>query len=570
MKLEGFEISGYRSFGEEPVKIEGLSKINFFLGKNNAGKSNVLKFIQLLSIALKNPENLRNSILLNQDDFFLLKQEKPIEVKILLKLEQSEQLAPYLWPNFNDNHFWIKYALSGEALIPIDNIFSHISSKEYIKIVEGSSNRRYSSLPDASEVKRGGLEFSHLLLKQLRNLLKVVYLIEPFRQISSGQGNEYQINGKALISKLNQLKNPKVGAEKEREKYLKLQQFVQETLNDSKIEIDIPHEVNEIIINNGVIRLPLDHYGTGIYQLIILASALTIYENCIFCIEEPEIHFHPELQRRFLKYIADNTHNTYFISTHSNVFLDENVSSSVFHVRLENGASQITKCDASNHIFDVLNDLGARASDILQSNCVIFVEGPSDRILINRWIELKDSRLKEGVHYSIMFYGGKLLSHLTIDLPENVADDLIKLLRLNRNAILVMDSDKASSQKQINQTKLRIRDEAGKHALIWLTDGREIENYLSNKLVNKVFQDTIDPRLKIKTHSFRNLHKSLLDAAKSIGYSLKEGEKYENKKVQYCRDFASNMTNEEFKENKELNAMIYLIVSTIKKANGIE
>ena len=33
----------------------------------------------------------------------------------------------------------------------------------------------------------------------------------------------------------------------------------------------------------------------------------------------------------------------------------------------------------------MLNDLDVRASDLLQSNGIIWVEGPSDRIYIKRW-----------------------------------------------------------------------------------------------------------------------------------------------------------------------------------------
>jgi hypothetical protein len=44
---------------------------------------------------------------------------------------------------------------------------------------------------------------------------------------------------------------------------------------------------------------------------------------------------------------------------------------------------------------------------------VIWVEGPSDRIYIRHWLKLADAHLTEEVHFSIMFYGGKLLSHLS-------------------------------------------------------------------------------------------------------------------------------------------------------------
>ena len=41
-----------------------------------------------------------------------------------------------------------------------------------------------------------------------------------------------------------------------------------------------------------------------------------------------------------------------------------------------------------------------------------------------------------------MFYGGKLSSHLSGEDEDEIVEDLISLRSLNRNAVIVMDSDK--------------------------------------------------------------------------------------------------------------------------------
>src|SRR5690554_6825353 len=80
-----------------------------------------------------------------------------------------------------------------------------------------------------------------------------------------------------------------------------------------------------------------------------------------------------------------------------------------------------------------------------------------------------------------MFYGGRLLSHLSFD-SEQIISELIPLLRLNRNAFVVMDRDGFSSQTRINKTKSRIKQELGDRNS-WVTKGREIENYLTSKTI---------------------------------------------------------------------------------------
>lgn len=103
--------------------------------------------------------------------------------------------------------------------------------------------------------------------------------------------------------------------------------------------------------------------------------------------------------------------------------------------------------------------LGYRASDLLQCNAVIWVEGPSDRIYLNHWIRAVAPELVEGVDYSIMFYGGRLLSHLSAD--DSEVSDFISLRKLNRNVAVVIDSDRCSSRASINTTKQRVSAELG-------------------------------------------------------------------------------------------------------------
>lgn len=113
--------------------------------------------------------------------------------------------------------------------------------------------------------------------------------------------------------------------------------------------------------------------------------------------------------------------------------------------------------ESTAHAVEVLDDLGVRASDLLQANSVIWVEGPSDRIYINRWLSLVAPQLREGTDYSIMFYGGRCLSHLSADREAILpAEDMIPLLRINQHSMMVMDSDRDCESDPISDTKRRI------------------------------------------------------------------------------------------------------------------
>lgn len=92
--------------------------------------------------------------------------------------------------------------------------------------------------------------------------------------------------------------------------------------------------------------------------------------------------------------------------------------------------------------------------------------------------------LIEGAHYSVMFYGGALLSHLSANDQET--NDLIELLRINRNLAIVIDSDRKTATATLNETKQRIiRELEVIKAYAWVTDGYTVENYVPQAILEK-------------------------------------------------------------------------------------
>jgi predicted ATPase len=199
-----------------------------------------------------------------------------------------------------------------------------------------------------------------------------------------------------------------------------------------------------------------------------------VQDGSICLLEEPEVHMHPKLQRRMFEQVllvAKEKSLQLVITTHSAALI--NAASSRDIKMFQAQGQKIVEAN----ITEVLDRLGYQAADLLQANCVIWVEGPSDRMYLNTWLKARDANLKEGLHYSIMFYGGKLFKHVTGS--TTAVKDLISLCRLNRNSAIVFDSDKAGPDAELTETKQRLQKEfnAG-NGFAWVTEGREIENYL--------------------------------------------------------------------------------------------
>src|SRR6185503_18919631 len=62
----------------------------------------------------------------------------------------------------------------------------------------------------------------------------------------------------------------------------------------------------------------------------------------------------------------------------------------------------------------------------------------------------------------------------------------VQILRVNRNAILLIDSDRRTSEDLINDTKSRLVEEmTNLGCLAWISMGKEIENYIPFSALQK-------------------------------------------------------------------------------------
>ena len=123
----------------------------------------------------------------------------------------------------------------------------------------------------------------------------------------------------------------------------------------------------------------------------------------------------------------------------------------------------------------------------------------TDRRYINWWLACAESGLVEGRDYQVMFYGGALLSKVaaTDEPSDEDIGEFVQLLSLGRRLIVVMDSESNSRDDRTNdvmdrgKTKHRIRGEVeGAGGLAWITNGRQIENYLAPEVATRAYLES--------------------------------------------------------------------------------
>jgi AAA15 family ATPase/GTPase len=474
-------VKNYKCFDEEGQGFDKIYPINLIIGKNNSGKSSLIDLIQYV---IKPNEDFTNKGRDNRKAEIII-EHKLIETEISRGFSSSTSGGGIPGRNFHEY---------GKGFL----------GKIYTYNIDAKGKKQFIKLES---------EF----VTAARNLFEGLS-----GQIASPFANKTFCNISAERDVIPEVLNPNninftpngTGATN----------FVQRIINSSDrdsrlIETELLKELNAII-NPDIIftrilvqlnpsnhweiffedshnkRIALSKMGSGVKTVILVLLNLIVrpkIENknknlYIFAFEELENNLHPSLQRRLYNYIrkySENNSSYFFLTTHSNIVIDSfgtYENSQLIHVTNDGDKSTASTILSYNATKQILNDIGIKASDLLQCNGVIWVEGPSDRNYLNKWINLLAPELKEGLHYSIMFYGGRLLANLTFDF-DWFNKDVIPLLKLNHNAYVVIDRDGKITNPKLNETKIRISQEIGE-GNFWITGGREIENYLSDKSIN--------------------------------------------------------------------------------------
>ena len=484
-----FEIFNFKCFDETGSGRLRLLPINFVIGRNNAGKSAVVDFIDLFLSKTQPYDSLKHSCKGNTPSFHLSQQ-------LLADDLQSIFQANVNGGALNGNHWAIRSTFHNTTA----TFHEGPGVVRSVAEMENPSGLHQDVFDAARNMISAGIKWPLNGLGMTR--VAAERDVRP-EQMSNSQN--IQPNGGGLTNAI-------------------ARQIADVTLKREVIEQQVLADLNEIYQgdaefidiltridgqNNWEVYLRerdkgdirLSESGSGLKTALLIATLIRLrppgqWRRQIFAIDEPENNLHPALFRRLLEYLARVREEFGFVllvTTHSPVGIDwaaRRENSQVVHVTHDGARAKARIADGYGAGRDILDDLDIRASDLLQANGIIWVEGPSDRIYLRRWLDLySDETIKEGIHYTIMFYGGKLLSHLAGNAPD-AEKELIALLAMNRNAALLVDSDRRLAgisktgatrkpRMNINGTKKRIKDELeAQGGLVWITEGKEVENYI--------------------------------------------------------------------------------------------
>lgn len=559
--VQSVKFNGYKSFlsGEEH-EIELSPYVTVFIGKNNCGKSSC---IDALEAALMN----------NQ----YLKSQNPFQELSVSFLVTDSEIKSYFQSSraggdgISGNHYQHGKQYIGKKVFGVLSVGGVALTGTRLLELKLQDNQKQIGLP-------AGKNCWNNLLQQHRQYQSKV----DFRRINADRDIVPEEESNSELLEHNGLGATNL-----------LRQFVNHSAYDEKIVEDkLLNELNAIMAPDSHFknirlqqiqvgeklqweifleedsgkRFALSKSGSGLKTLILMLINLFVIprtkqyrdKKIVFAFEELENNLHPALQRKVFEYLyrfAKENDSHIFITTHShiaiNTFFDKE-NTVIYHVVKNGEESRLLHVDNHADRIEILNDLEVRASDLFQSNGIIWVEGPSDRIYINKWLQVFcDSKFIEGSDYQFLYYGGKILSHYSAN--EALQKDLINILTTNQNSAIVIDSDRRTKKAKINSTKARIRDEFEKiNGFCWITQGKEMENYLPAVAINQKY----------------GTQKSNIGQYELFpDYIEKIAKNFSNQKVSFAKGVVEYITLENSREMLDLEKQIKKLYETIKQWN---
>jgi predicted ATPase len=354
--LEGIALANYRGIGDDIVRLGPFQRFNFFIGQNNSGKSTFLYFIakHLTSDVMPKDMDWKGSKIVDLDRNRI--SNKPPTMAFGVDFQRSLAIIKSAYPRLflygdvptsniislifgevlNQDMLWLKQSVEGDFKFnPLPDIDPESHARSLLKhqqvvrdIWQELTGRSGGTIANWA---RGSL--THLI-NSVAPVLPPIQFIPAIRQISERGQDFSDWSGRGLIDELGRHQNPGYDERIKRNKFVAINAFVKAVTENSTAEIEIPHDRQHILVHMDGKILPLSALGTGVQEVIMLAAACTLHDDQIICIEEPEIHLHPLLQRRLIQYLKIRTTNQYFIATHSASIIDA-TEAAVFHVSMQ-------------------------------------------------------------------------------------------------------------------------------------------------------------------------------------------------------------------------------------------
>ena len=374
VKLVRFKVKNFKSISEIGIDI---GNFNILVGKNNTGKSTILDAIEIFLKELKSDGDPLDDHVWPRG----ICDATPIEFTALFKVYRD------------DVREGVKRA---ERIHDLNTKGWMIVSVSRTMTPEKRWTSPQLSFTSSLTVELSNEQKERLrsqLLSRLQSLLTEPKRIDVIRgQIQSStsrRGLRGTLIPDSTLAQIKKWKNSRKTADLTR--FIELNKLLNQLTGQ---EWDLRQEGEHLCVFDEGYSIDICALGGGIQEMVYLAFQL-IDSPDIIMIEEPEAHAHPEQTKRILNVLRKlSSEKTILVTTHSTIFADSTNFSEILHVTNESGYTSCLKIDDEDFP-NIAYDLGIEPSDIFMTSKIVFVEGPCDKMVIESWASMLDSRLRK-------------------------------------------------------------------------------------------------------------------------------------------------------------------------------
>lgn len=495
LELYGKALSQFEAAPAGPF-VFGLKKVNLFIGINNSGKSRFLRslFEKRSSIRFFKDDFVRNELkhqlISTLETSFIQASDISKRQRMVLKKEKNFREDIHRLKNSGTAEIDSVLKLIAEITTIGEKDFDIRKEIDQKQITEAVS--KFSSISQnldrvLSQIGIQSDKLKKLYVPILRGLRPIQFKVDSFDNTDSylqRTKNDYfqnqQVDSEIFtgLSLYEDVMRLLLGTEEERKTIAEFENFLSERVFFQKVNLIPKYKDDVLHIKLGKSKqTEIYNLGDGLQTIITILFPIFLRrdEETLVFIEEPEAHLHPEWQILLINALKSFDNHQFFISTHSASFIND-LDSSIYLVKRTKRRSIITFSNLESQKVDIIKDLGYKPSDLFMTNYILWVEGQSDKVYFEYWLNKYAPDLIEGQHYSIMFYGGdnyqQFLSH-----AGEFSLGFIK--KMNQNFGIVLDSDRTKKTEVFPERKKKIKQLfENDNSFCWLTKYREIENYI--------------------------------------------------------------------------------------------
>lgn len=395
MKIFSIQIKNYKNLKD--VTLNDLGNMVVVIGKNSAGKSNLLEAICMFFSCFNLIE--QRSVTTNHEFseyiWYDLDTQSPIEITLGIIFDEieCEEIFPIRVLNIVKDRFPDTYAhvvLSrtldfqtgwktgsvtwADLQLVTDNKL--VDPEDFCKtvIIPSLKATPITPLPESTAAEVIG-KIARSLQERIKGAFKLAKVMRDSDERTSNLGMRTTVLNSETYAVLHFLKQSRKHEDEQR--WNSVEKMFEDT---SSMKLDM--RGGEILARKSDLCLPLHLIGGGDQEVLVLNQFL-MHKKAIVSIEEPEMHLHPRSIMRVLMLMeAISASSQVFLATHSPVIIDHVNIQNIWITRMDGKETKFIGFCHDGELSNMLQEFEIRLSDILFAEKLIIVEGLLEKVMV--------------------------------------------------------------------------------------------------------------------------------------------------------------------------------------------